>query len=274
VTGSWEGYGEIIAASVIRGAAATIGQMALSSSSFRGKDVLGIKSSKASGTSTVWVEQLSPYQWNVALGLATQSYQRALDWQLTFAVSQDAAGYKVDVVTPAVATKDGTQVHKREYLEFRDLVLTGLGLGQVPNPATELGISQKSLRMTQPPLTGLREGAGKARRTIETALSPDEVAGRIELLPYRVLERTATVRRLRLGADDDAFEQSATIEINDAGATRLLIVSYDIELCGDEPTDVMCVRHATMLAGYVLAVLQGVDPSVKETTDTGSEGSP
>jgi hypothetical protein len=142
----------------------------------------------------VWVEQIGSDQWSIALGVPTFSYQRALDWQLDFKVFSTPTGRQVEVTTPTVATRDGTQVHKREYSEVRDLVLTGLASGRLPAPTTEVAASRAGLARPPTNPLGLRAGAEARERVVRTQLAVPAIWDRLALLCYPMIERSDTTR--------------------------------------------------------------------------------
>jgi hypothetical protein len=121
-------------AAIVRTAACSVAQRGnLRSSGFRGRDTLGIGSAMRSGESTIWVEQAGFEDWALALGLETVKGP-ALDWALNFHTARGPR-VAVSVTTPAVLTRDGSQVHKQEYLEARELVVAGLTAPAPPPPS-------------------------------------------------------------------------------------------------------------------------------------------
>lgn len=273
LTGAWEGGGELVAAAVVRAAAITLGQMGLRSSGFRGRDFLGINSARSSGASTVWTEQIGFNRFTIALGFAKVNYGRALDWRLDFTVVPVGPGYEVEVTTPAVSTHDGTQVHKSQYSEVRDLVLTGLKYGQWPNVAPEAELSQESLGVAQPKPLGLREGANRREFVAQTSLCPEDVEARLDLLPYRVTERGPGWRRLRVGMGTGSSERSAEVGITGTGDKSHVTVRYDIGPSGREHCHRSAVQQAAALPSLVLARLKDLDPGAFEVTAAGEGGS-
>jgi hypothetical protein len=147
----WAGQGIPHMATIVRAAACSVAQRQnLRSSGFRGRDTLGIGSAMRSGDSTIWVEQAGFDDWAIGLGLETVK-GRALDWGLKFHTSRSPQ-VSVSITTPAVLTKDGSQVHKDEYLEARELVVAGLTASAPPPPMCEIGASQRGLSMASPEL--------------------------------------------------------------------------------------------------------------------------
>jgi hypothetical protein len=145
----WAGQGMPHMAAIVRTAACSVAQRQnLRSSGFRGRDTLGIGSAMRSGGSTIWVEQAGFDDWAIGLGLETVK-GRALDWGLKFHTSRSQE-VSVSITTPAVLTRDGSQVHKDEYLEARELVVAGL------TAATPPPISRSSDSILAPLLIGIR----------------------------------------------------------------------------------------------------------------------
>jgi len=278
VQGPWENNGELIAAAAVRAAACSLGQMGLLSSSHRGNDFLGIKSARSRSRSTVWVEQASPSVWSIALGRAGHSYTKALDWMLRFEVTKGESDYEVEVTTPAVATKDGTQVHKDQYSEIRDLVLTGLASGQWPNVASENAVSAAGCKIPTPKLTGFREGVESEPRFFETSLTTEEIVSKLSLLPFQVVrvERPPTLFESR---EVLLFEQVHNVGIGSASGEATISVfqtadgSRRVEVRhtlapGVTPAQVITIAQARVLGVQVFALLKSADPAAKEIQNT------
>ena len=132
----WEGEGMPRMSAIVRAAACSVASgKNLRSSGFRGRDTLGIGSAMRAGESTMWYEQPSLETWTIGLGLETTKGP-VLDWALRFGVQHPADGpVSVVVTTPTVLTRDGSQVHKDEYLEARELVIAGLQANDMPSAA-------------------------------------------------------------------------------------------------------------------------------------------
>jgi hypothetical protein len=127
----WAGSGMPHMAAIVRTAACSVAERGdLRSSGFRGRDTLGIGSAMRSGESTIWVEQAGFVDWTLALGLETVKGP-ALDWALNFHAIRGPR-VSVSITTPAVLTRDGSQIHKHEYLEARELVVAGLTASAPP----------------------------------------------------------------------------------------------------------------------------------------------
>lgn len=127
----WVGSGIPHMAAIVRTAACSVAERGnLRSSGFRGRDTLGIGSAMRSGESTIWVEQAGFEDWTLALGLETVKGP-ALDWALNFHTVRGRQ-VSVSVTTPTVLTRDGSQIHKHEYLEARELVVAGLTASALP----------------------------------------------------------------------------------------------------------------------------------------------
>ncbi len=140
----WGAEGMPHMAAIVRTAACSVAEhRSLRSSGFRGRDTLGIGSAMRSGDSTLWVEQAGFDDWVIGLGLETVK-GRALDWGLRFHTSRSSS-VSVSVTTPAVLTKDGSQVHQDEYLEARELVVVGLTAPGPPPPACEIDATRRGL---------------------------------------------------------------------------------------------------------------------------------
>ena len=277
VQGSWESNGELIVAAAVRAAACSFGQMGLSSSSHRGSDFLGIASGRSTSASTVWVEQANPSVWSIALGRATQSHTNTLDWMLRFEVAKGVSGHEVKVTTPAVATKDGTLVHKGEYSEIRDLVLTGLASGQWPNVASENAVSAAGCKIP-PKLTGFQEGVESAVRFFETSLTTEEIVSKLSLLPFEavLVERPPTLLN---GREVPLFEQVRNVGIGTAVGEATISVfrtadgSRRVEvrctLAPDvTPIRIITIARAMRLGVQVFELLKSADPSAEEIQNT------
>ncbi len=213
--GHWDDNGMLIASAIVRGGAAVIGQLKLTSSGARGKDFLGIREARTKAPSTVWVEQLGLKEWCVSLGQATVAGP-ALDWQVRLKFSASATGDMAELTTPAMATRDGTLVNKRAHGELRDLLVTGLAQGRAPASGAERAVSDGGLSaLTLPPFARI-DTAKLLSAVIGTRLSGADLVGCLRLVPYAVLAADEDSIGWRLGEGEAMSGQIVTAVIQDA----------------------------------------------------------
>ena len=260
VQGPWENNGELIAAAVIRGVSIALSQQGLTSSRFRGYDTLGIVSTLSASSSHVWFEQTGTDRWDITLGAETANYGKAIDWTLRFRAQSDPDGYKMEITTPAVLTKSGSQVNKHSYSEARDLVATGLARGSGPDPSVEHSATQKSARFRPKVVPGVREDAGSGTWYVRTRLSIEEIEPRLRLLPYDVVGPSGLERQIRVGLADDPKPRLVMLRIDDDGVQRTIGVRYSLEVGDDVIYDTCAVKLAAGLPAALLRLIVPLDP--------------
>jgi hypothetical protein len=260
VQGPWENNGELIAAAVIRGVSIALTRQGLTSSRFRGHDTLGIGSMLGASTSRVWFEQTGSDRWDITLGAETANYGKAIDWTLRFRSQNDPDGYKMEITTPAVLTKGGSQVNKHSYSEAKDLVATGLARGSSPDPSVERSATQKSARFRPKVVLGVREGAGSGTWYVRTRLSVEEIEPRLRLLPYDVERLSGLEWQVTVGLEDDPKQRLVMLRIDGDAVQRTIGVSYSLEVGDDVVYDTCAVKQAAGLPGLLLSLMLPLDP--------------
>jgi hypothetical protein len=270
----WEEIGELAAASVIRAAACTLAQTKLTSSGFRGNDFLGINTSRSSGNSVWWIEQGDDTSWTVSLGQATVA-GRAYDWQLHCSFAASAAGHTLEFTTPAVATKDGTQLNKGAYGELRSLITTGLSDPLRISGEAETEVSQQG--------TSLRRIDASSRRaadhpstlqfsTVATAAELTALAGRV---PFLLARRDDAVSWVwALGWSGNLASQHARLTLVEplplsSPVPVALELTCELALTGHVNTDVIASQRAAALGDVILTLLRQLDPQATVTQTPG-----
>jgi hypothetical protein len=275
VTDPWDQHGVLTTAAIVRAAACTLAQKKLSSSAFRGRDAFGINSSRSSSASSVWVEQVSSHKWTISLGVSIHSYRRALDWQLIFAITDEPAGNRsVTVSTGAVLTKDGSQIHKNEFSETRDLVLTGLALGRAPSLAPEEAITVRSRERVPSPMAGLRDGVERSAREIHTTLPVSDIKRMLERLPGKRVHVDESSWRLKVGPSGVSNAQYIAVSIEDRGNQRVVRTQFDIVLGPIGAINVITVKDALFHSAEFLNFLTAEDPELTSFDPTVSNEEP
>lgn len=258
-------------AAIVRAGASSIGARAnLRSSSLRGSDFLGIGSAIRSADSTIWVEQVGYREWDVAIGMATVKGP-ALDWQIKLQAPPTAGAVTATISTPTVLTKDGSQVHKDEYLELREILSAGLTAIAPPTMEGEITSSAQGLQGTVPlpfateavtPLDAAftimtDKDAASALERLRTQLhfrrSAEPPAGERWLIG---LESAGEPSWAELVVEDP--RQSPTIFEPEDGASGL-VLRFTVHL-GHEPTNdlanILATNHARRFAACALGLLR------------------
>jgi hypothetical protein len=244
----YEDVGSGVAAAVVRAAASTIGQLKLTSSTARGKDILGIRQSRTSYVSTISATQRGQNTWSITLGVPTVSGW-ATDWQVRVDVEDGATGVTANVTTPATLTLDGTLVNKSAHAELRDLILSGLRAGVLPTGAAEVAVSKAGLAAQQ-----LEPSyASTEQETLRTRLGFDEIWAALGIVPFPVAERQAAGLSWHLG-DNGALAEATITQDADARVVELH--------CSPPPT-VLTARRGIALFGAVERALRRLDPDME-----------
>jgi len=274
VRGDWASYGSIVAAAIVRGAACALASTNVSSTAFRGNDFLGINATKGTSASRIWVEQNGLDQWLFSLGVTKVSYGHVFDWQLQFDVVEGPTGRSVKVSTPAQSTHDGTLMNKHQFMETRELVLTGLGLGKAPNLSVEEALTRSSQRYVAWPLLELLVGVEHLDLTIRTTLTALEIDERLNGLPSRVVDRGIDLRTVKVGAAGQLDDQIMSISTSDHGEYRDVRIRFDIELNAQTALNIINVKHARFLSSVVQQFLKAGDPTAHVIEAGSSTDSP
>jgi hypothetical protein len=258
----YEDTGAVVAAAVIRAAASIIGQLKLSSSTARGKDILGIRQSRTAHVSTVSVTQRGQDSWFVSLGVQTVSGW-ALDWQVRVALENGPAGVTASLTTPATLTLDGTLVNKSAHGELRDLVLSGLRAGVLPGGDAEVassraGLASRQLAPVCPPI---------AQRTLRTRLRPDEIGRALALVPFPVADRQPGGLRWRLGATGALAQSLAQASMADDGAARTIELRCWPGPTGAAVADALVAQRGSALFSAVERALRRLDSGIERTDE-------
>lgn len=258
----YEDVGAAVAAAVIRAAASTIGQLKLTSSTARGKDILGIRQSRSAHVSTISVTQRGQSTWSVTLGVPTVSGW-ARDWQVKVVLENGATGITANITTPAKLTVDGTLVNKSAHGELRDLVLSGLRAGVLPGGTGEVTVSEAGLASSQPePLY-----TSRAQETLRTTLQPDEILAALALVPFPVADRQAGGLSWRLGETGDLAGQLARASIAEDDAARIVELCCSPRLTGAAFSDALAARRGLALFSAVERVIRRLDSGMTHTAE-------
>jgi hypothetical protein len=271
ITGEWNNHGSLIAASIIRGAACALGGTNVTSSAFRGTDVLGINASRSTRASTIWVEQIGFRDWLLSLGVTKFSYGYVFDWQLKFELVDGPTGRTVNVSTPAQSTHDGTLMNKHQFMESRDLVLTGFRVGHAPSLVAEEAISRSSHQTAAWPLFELNAGVEHRDQSFSTSLGAPAINELMNDLPCRVVERSDVERTVKVGAAGQLGDQMMVISIMEVGESRHVRVRFDIDVSLPTAINLINVKHASFLCSVVLELLSAADAT---TAVVGTSPSP
>jgi hypothetical protein len=258
----YEDAGAIVAAAVIRAAASTIGQLRLTSSTARGKDILGIRQARSTYVSTISVTQRGQSTWSVALGVQTVSGW-ATDWQVRVVLEDSQAGVTVNVTTPATLTLDGTLVNKSAHGELRDLVLSGLRAGALPGGGAEVAVSKAGLASSQ--LDPVH--ASGAERILRTRLHPDEILAALASVPFPVVDRQPGGLRWRLGETGAVAGCLVQASIADGGPARTVTLRCPPRPGGNAVADALVAQRATALFGAVERAMRRLGPDLERTAD-------
>jgi len=262
ISGDWDSSGSLVASSIVRAAASALGGSSVSSTAFRGQDFLSINASRSTRASTVWVEQSGYRKWTLTLGVTKFSYGRAVDWQMMFEIVDGLNGRVANVSTPDLSTHDGKLMNKDEFMETRDLILSGFSLGQSPNLNIEEELTRVSNGRMAWPLHGWIDGAEKGDQRIRTKLSSSEIDGVLDCLPCQVIERTDFERVLKLGASGESPIQTLKISYADQGEFRQLHLHFEIGMDAPTAVNVSNVQHAFFLCTRFLELLRALDGDV------------
>jgi len=251
------------AAAVVRAATSAMAAgRHLRSSSFRGRDTLGIFSTIRSDDSTIWVEQTDRSQWTVSLGMATVT-GRALDWALQLTLTDSEKDpMEMTLSTPAVATTDGAQVHADEYAELREMIRVGLTAGP-PNIEDEIASGLKGLEFPPFPFADEARTPIDSEFTVVTNLSFDEARTRLlNRLPFLHDEGGPTDDRWLIGLRHATPVESyadLTIESDDGGGCRL---RFDVHIAHDDghtATNLIAIQHARCLPRAIVPLVSDPD---------------
>jgi hypothetical protein len=267
IGGDWDKDGALIAAAIVRGAVCALGSSNVTSSAFRGRDVLGINATRSTRASTIWYEQSGSMRWSISLGTTKFSYQRVLDWQLQFDIMESPTGRQVNVSTPAQSTHDGTLMNKNHFMESRDLVLTGFRLGRSPNVGGEEQLFLKSKKFNTSTVVELNEGVERQSIVIRTILSLPRLNEVLDALPSPTIEKSEIERRVRVGASGPSVDQFVQIALSDGGEFRQVRVKFDIAPCGPVEANIVNVKHAVFLAETVNKLIDLADPGSENAKD-------
>jgi hypothetical protein len=254
--------GALVAAAVIRAASSTIGQLRLTSFTSRGRDFIGINKSRSTYVSTVSVTQRGQDTWLVSLGVQTVSGW-ATDWQVKVVLADSPAGVTVNVTTPATLTLDGTLVNKSAHGELRDLVLSGLRVGQLPGGAAEVAVSKAGLS------AGELEPfyASIATQALRTTRSAHDVLAALGLVPFTVADRSAAGLRWRLGMSGALAGRFAEAIIRDEGAVRTVELRCPPQPGGSAVTDALAAKRGVALFAAVERTMRRLDPGTERTAE-------
>jgi hypothetical protein len=260
LSGEWVTEGMPHMAAIVRAAASSLAAgKDLKSSGFRGHDTLGIGSAIRSGGSTIWVEQAGFGVWAVGLGLATVRGP-AFDWQLMFkATLADSGAVSVCVTSPNVLTKDGTQVHKDEYLEVRELVLAGLSASYPPKLGPEVAAGVRGLSFLPAPFAEEPLTPYDGSFSITTRLASDELRGCLARLHFSRQQGGLGAERWLIGLRSVPAPSWIDLTVTDEGGVRAL--KFDAHLAHNEnlSLNVICAHHARRFASCVLGSLRARD---------------
>jgi hypothetical protein len=254
--GSWTHGIERLIAESMRAAVLSLSSHPLRSSSFRGRGGY-LSRSVNSAPSSVWYEKVDEGIWQISLGCALGNFGKALDWCLQFEVGTAPEGYFLSTTTPVVLTIDGSQVHKDEYRETRDLVQNGLMQGQTANPSVELEASKVSLlsypNNLKPPSKSEMHFSDK----MKTSLPQGEVLMRLERLPYLCLRREGATFVHHVGPQLGDNLHVVHTEVIDNGGERCITVAYDLTPTSNIARDASSLGHAKSLVGSIERLLFG-----------------
>jgi hypothetical protein len=256
--------GNLAVARVTRSAMFALAQKGdLTSSAHRGRDTLGIGSSMNSGASTLWFSELNDRTWDVSLGLDGVR-GKAIDWTVRLQVSDDASS--VAITTPAVLTKDGTQVHRKQYQDFIDLAQTGLASGNPPASDSEIAATNATLEAGGIPVVSTEDGFEHQDRSWTTMLSIDEIEAMLHSVPFPVAQTEPGALVIATGLDPQDEQRHGKVSAIDEGAHRRVRYSADMPLTGSIVTDTITVRRAIAAGELVGIALQAFDPDSHEET--------
>jgi hypothetical protein len=265
---NWIADGMPQMAAIVRAAASSVAARgSLRSSGFRGHDTLGIGSAMRSGESTVWVEQVGFGVWAIGLGLQTVKGP-AFDWQLKVQTTRTESAVNVRLSTPAVLTKDGAQVHKDEYLEAREVVVTGLTASSPPLPDGEILAGACGLNVPPPPFDnslGLNDGA---TFVMTTMLSRDAILGRLSQLQFARIPAVEADGRWHVGLQGVGEPSWVDLTIGDGGGGRELRFTVHLAEHENTATALVAARHASQLTTWAFAHIKSGDDAA---TMTGEE---
>jgi hypothetical protein len=256
----YEDVGALVAAAVIRAAAATIGQLKLTSYTARGKDILGIRQSRSTYASTVSVTQRGQYTWSVSLGVQTVSGWAA-DWQVQIVLEDGPADLTVTITTPATLTHDGTLVNKSAHSELRDLVLNGMRTGVLPLGTAEAAVSKAGLasRELEPARTSTTD------RMLRTKLQPDEILAALAHVPFPVADRHPGGVEWRLGEAGVLVGCLAQASILPDNAAQTVELRRPVHPSGDAVAEALIAVRFNALLGAVERVMRRLDPGMERT---------
>lgn len=255
VPGGWDAGASQVVSAIVRGAACSVPTERLTSSTFRGRDTLGIGSALRSAASALWVERLGPRKWSIALGLAAHTYRRSVDWQETFEVVDGPQGRVVRASTPAHATRDGSLVHPQEFRATRELVFAGLRTGRMPSPEAEVAVTGPSVGSPLPPVVALRDGADSRCDVVGTSLAPDAVGEVLDQLPCRVLDRGPAGRTIGVGFRTGSEPVRLAVAVADRGDAREVTMRVVVDPDASEIVRAVGARHAGYLIGAATRAL-------------------
>ncbi|HEX4094112.1 MAG TPA: hypothetical protein VHZ33_35810 [Trebonia sp.] len=253
--------GAVVAAAVIRAAASTIAQLKLTSSTARGKDILGIRQARSTYTSTISVTQRGQQTWLVSLGVQTVS-SWAFDWQVKIVLEDGQAGVSANITTPTTLTLDGTLVNKSAHGELRDLVLTGLRAGRLPGGSAEVAVSMAGLasRPLEPAFVPAAE------RCLRTRLRAEEILTALALVPFPLEGRGPGGLRWRLGESGALAGYLAAADITTGGEARAISLRCPALPSGDAMADALVALRANALFSAVERAMRRLDPDLERTT--------
>jgi hypothetical protein len=257
----YQDLGVVVAAAVIRAAASTIAPLKLTSSTARGKDILGIRQARSTYTSTISVTQRGQHTWLVSLGVQTVS-SWAFDWQVKVVLEDGPAGVSANITTPTTLTLDGTLVNKSAHGELRDLVLTGLGAGRLPGGSAEIAVSQAGLASR--PLEPVCVPA--AERCLRTKLRSEDILAALALVPFPLEGRHPGGLRWRLGESGALAGYLAAADITPDGATRAVSLRCPAQPSGGAVADALVAVRVNALFSAVERAMRRLDPAVERTT--------
>lgn len=257
----YQDAGAVVAAAVIRAAASTIAQLKLTSSTARGKDILGIRQARSTYTSMISVTQRGQQTWLVSLGVQTVSGW-AYDWQVKVALEEGPAGVSASITTPATLTLDGTLVNKSAHGELRDLVLTGLRAGTPPGGSAEVAVSKAGLagRPLEP------AWVPAAERCLQTKLRTEQILAALALVPFPLDKRHPGGLRWRLGESGALAGYLAEADITTDSAARTISLRCLALPSGDAVADALVAVRANALFSAVERALHRLDPSIERAT--------
>jgi hypothetical protein len=173
------------------------------------------------------------------------------------------------VDTPNVLTKDGSQVHSREYEETREIVLTGITRGALPSLEPELDVCQTGLRFAPLQLAQQPSPPFDGGFSITTQLDRDGVTGVLPLLGFHRVREAPDGGRWILGLQAARESSYADLAIHDDGARRRLDFTVHVASDPNHAIAFTAMAQAKQFAILALVLVKQHDPNV---TRDGGDG--